>query len=384
MALAKKIKNGARKIVLDKAEEARLAAFSAYESLGIQVPQFSVSSLPSKAKVPEMEVDILKSCTQGAVLAMEKDEHLHVSIRPSSEHMKDVHDNLISMNCRNDNAEKVSGPKANSSSESISSQSFRNNLNNSEYGVAAISTVPLTREYEILDTNPTIGGVNEDQNYDIQGGNDGESAYNNNSFPTCDKGPINASSIPGGFDSFMHQWELVQEFYFDIHFSKKNNTTTFFDIFGLAICWKDSPIYYINLSRYLISSWKINTSGDSAENSICSESKSPCKSVSWEISKKRWSRIANVLGKNGVKKITWNLKSQMHVLQNPGISVQRLGSRFRNEHRAHSDFRVIDGTLFLPSIILNDGIDVCLIVWILWPDEESGSCSKLDKVTHIF
>ncbi|KAJ4872617.1 Helicase and polymerase-containing protein TEBICHI [Raphanus sativus] len=37
LGLAKKIKNGARKIVLEKAEEARAAAFSAFKSLGLDV-----------------------------------------------------------------------------------------------------------------------------------------------------------------------------------------------------------------------------------------------------------------------------------------------------------------------------------------------------------
>lgn len=45
--IAKKIKNGARKIVLEEAEAARLAAFSAFKSLGVEVPQFMAPQLPS-------------------------------------------------------------------------------------------------------------------------------------------------------------------------------------------------------------------------------------------------------------------------------------------------------------------------------------------------
>jgi DNA polymerase theta len=41
LGIVKKIKNGARKIVLDKAEEARVIAFAAFKSLGFNVPQFS-------------------------------------------------------------------------------------------------------------------------------------------------------------------------------------------------------------------------------------------------------------------------------------------------------------------------------------------------------
>lgn len=39
MGIARKIKVGARRVALDRAEEARLAAFSAYEALGVQVPE---------------------------------------------------------------------------------------------------------------------------------------------------------------------------------------------------------------------------------------------------------------------------------------------------------------------------------------------------------
>jgi DNA polymerase theta len=46
LGIAKKIKNGARKIVLDQAEEARLAAFATFKSLGLNVPQVSKPLLP--------------------------------------------------------------------------------------------------------------------------------------------------------------------------------------------------------------------------------------------------------------------------------------------------------------------------------------------------
>ncbi|KAL9687354.1 hypothetical protein QQ045_031754 [Rhodiola kirilowii] len=46
LGIAKKIKNGARKIVLEKAEEARLAAFSAFKSLGFDYPHLSQLILP--------------------------------------------------------------------------------------------------------------------------------------------------------------------------------------------------------------------------------------------------------------------------------------------------------------------------------------------------
>ncbi|MQM04633.1 hypothetical protein Taro_037435 [Colocasia esculenta] len=37
-----------------------------------------------------------------------------------------------------------------------------------------------------------------------------------------EKGSINVNAIPGGFDSFLDQWDAVTEFYFDDHFAKRS------------------------------------------------------------------------------------------------------------------------------------------------------------------
>lgn len=36
----------------------------------------------------------------------------------------------------------------------------------------------------------------------------------------CEKGPINANNISGGFDSLLYLWLATREFYFDIHYNK--------------------------------------------------------------------------------------------------------------------------------------------------------------------
>ncbi|MCD9558471.1 hypothetical protein HAX54_015857 [Datura stramonium] len=71
---------------------------------------------------------------------------------------------------------------------------------------------------------------------------------------TSEKGPMNATAVAGGFDSFLDLWEAAGEFYFDVHFSKKSalNSITPFEIYGLAICWEDSPVYYVNLPRDIL------------------------------------------------------------------------------------------------------------------------------------
>ncbi|XP_078170110.1 helicase and polymerase-containing protein TEBICHI-like [Carex rostrata] len=59
LGIAKKIKNGARKIVFDQAEEAQLAAFMALKSLGLNVPQISKLLLPQIADNNKSENDTL-------------------------------------------------------------------------------------------------------------------------------------------------------------------------------------------------------------------------------------------------------------------------------------------------------------------------------------
>ncbi|KAF5955661.1 hypothetical protein HYC85_008517 [Camellia sinensis] len=59
LGVAKKIKNGARKIVLDKAEEARVAAFTAFKSLGLDVLQLPQPVLKAAGDATQKEADYL-------------------------------------------------------------------------------------------------------------------------------------------------------------------------------------------------------------------------------------------------------------------------------------------------------------------------------------
>ncbi|GMP67356.1 hypothetical protein CsSME_00027375 [Camellia sinensis var. sinensis] len=59
LGVAKKIKNGARKIVLDKAEEARVAAFTAFKSHGLNVPQLPQPVLKAAGDATQKEAGYL-------------------------------------------------------------------------------------------------------------------------------------------------------------------------------------------------------------------------------------------------------------------------------------------------------------------------------------
>ncbi|XP_024545113.1 helicase and polymerase-containing protein TEBICHI-like [Selaginella moellendorffii] len=56
-AAAKKIRNGARRIVLDRAEEVRIAAFSAFQALGATIPHSLSRSLYASVERPQAETD---------------------------------------------------------------------------------------------------------------------------------------------------------------------------------------------------------------------------------------------------------------------------------------------------------------------------------------
>jgi DNA polymerase theta len=83
-----------------------------------------------------------------------------------------------------------------------------------------------------------------------------------------------------------------------------------------------------------------------------------------------------------VRKFTWNLKVQIQVLKKPSVSTQRFGSLDKLDK--NMDLEVVDNSyLLLPPIHVKDAIDMCIVAWILWPDEESSSSPNLDKVPQI-
>lgn len=194
------------------------------------------------------------------------------------------------------------------------------------------------------------------------------------------KSPISAISTPGGFDCFLDLWEAAGEFYFDIHYTKRSdkNCVAPFEIFGLAICWDNSPVYYINVPKDLLRSEKgRNSCLLSTGSNEKSDSPPPPHSV--EIMKKRWNKIRVIMENNNNKKITWNLKVQIQVLKCAAVSIQRLGTL--NPVGNNLGLEVIDSSYLLFSPVhVKNGIDMSIVAWILWPDEERSSNPNLEKV----
>ncbi|KAL7596490.1 hypothetical protein Lser_V15G27853 [Lactuca serriola] len=286
LGVAKKIKNGARKIILEKAEEARDAAFSAFKALGVDVPHFS---LP-------------KSTT------------------PSVKESDSQHNTKLTT--------EEKPPQENSDDTTLSKSS----------------------------ANEVISTQKEHERADVGVGNK-------------EKGPMSAVNIPGGFDSFLDMWGSTNEFFFDIHFIKRSEFHSIapFELLGFAICWEDSPVYYISVPKDLFSS---NTKRNKNPNNISSPEDE------LEMAKQRWSRVGMIMGKTQVRKFTWNLKIQNQVLKLPAVSIQKFGSVIQSK----KTMELVNGSHYMFSPVhVKDAIDLCVVVWILWPDEERSSNPNLEK-----
>jgi DNA polymerase theta len=98
-----------------------------------------------------------------------------------------------------------------------------------------------------------------------------------------------------------------------------------------------------------------------------------------EIVRKRWNKIGEIMGKRGVLKFTWNLKIQLQVLKGAVVSIQRFGCP--SFPRKIFGPELIDSShLTLSPINIEEAIDMCIVAWILWPDEERSSNPNLEKV----
>ncbi|QCD99446.1 helicase and polymerase-containing protein TEBICHI isoform X1 [Vigna unguiculata] len=379
--LAKKIKNGARKIVLEKAEEASNAAFSAFKSLGFSVPQFAPRILST---APHDSIRQEAGSTSGS------------DTTDTSHNFVDANHIVNSIKFTSDKERKeliklsVSGALA--PVEEKSSNRVLCSL--STFPVAGPTMDEKNGNFDLA-KNPDMSHFSApfQKPKDISCVKDGCHAHcteeqhkngnlaSGNSGCSSKKGPINAVSCPGGLDSFLDIWDTVPEFYFDIHYIKRLelHSAAPFEIRGIAVCWENSPVYYVNLPRDILFSDKAKD--DCLSMSTCSDkqkvSSSKC-NQDLEIARHRWSRISKIIGKRNVRKYTWNSKIQIQVLKSPAFPVQRF--RCLDTPGTSVYLEVIDNSYVLfPSIHVQDAIDLCIVAWILWPDEESSYTPDLDK-----
>ncbi|KAF3446459.1 hypothetical protein FNV43_RR11638 [Rhamnella rubrinervis] len=387
VGLAKKIKNGARKMVLEKAEEARIAAFSAYKSLGLNVPLFSRPALTTPIGGPHQKEATTSSRVNNTTSKFVSVEHVEHATKQSLEGT--VHsDKVLSVN----------GMKLTKASDigivtSVGDMRHKFGSDNSVVPVEG----SVTLQGELSDTFGHKENVDrtipiqilkfgdramiDDKNFDpgMRKMQSRENLSSGHKISDCEKGPIHAINTPGGFDSFLDLWDTATEFCFDIHYNKRSevNSVVSFELHGLAICWENSPVYYVNICKDLL--WSDKERKDCLSLSAIGHKDDMLNLDHWlEVVRHRWNKIRGVMGKKDVRKFTWNLKVQIQALRSPAISLKKLDCQ--KLEAENMGFEIIDSSfLLLTPIHVRDGIDMCIAAWILWPDEERSSNPNLEK-----
>lgn len=391
VGVAKKIKNGAHKIVLEKAEEARVAAFCAFKSLGLEVPQFSRPLFPTAGGSTSLQGTTNSSGdenTSSFINAPVEDA------AKSSLEGRVPSEKLVSEGAKLTKASDI-GTVASGEVNSSGVMQIKFDAENSVIPMEGSVTIgdelndPVHQTKNADLTNSikidSLGDRSRIYNESLVPKKQGSCERENFSFGykgnACEKGPIHAIYTPGGIDSFLDIWQTILEFHFDIHYNKRSelNSVAPFEIHGMAICWEDSPVYYVNIPKDLL--W----SGSSSKTeSLCLTGSGDRSNVLplddlLELAKHRWSRIGEIMGKRGVRKFTWMLKSQIQALNCPAVQVQRFGCQ--SLAGKSICFEITDTSfLLLPPVRIQDGTDMCIVAWILWPDEEKSSNPNLEKV----
>ncbi|MCE3217082.1 hypothetical protein HAX54_010288 [Datura stramonium] len=372
LGVAKKKKNGARKIVLDKAEEARLAAFSAFRSLGLDVPTLAQPVISTAAGYGAQK-EASTSSAEGSTSSFVSLENAKQIFSTLLERSKEV--NITDPDAGAENAKR----KTVADKEAFDiegSNGLNSEVNETTHHIDNAKISP----YQTLKSKGIEGGGTcTDHNYAGKHHYEGAEMCNGRVKETSEKGPMNATAVAGGFDSFLDLWEAAGEFYFDVHFSKKSalNSITPFEIYGLAICWEDSPVYYVNLPRDLFWSYRRRNSQSLPITSGDIGNVLP-PNLQWEIAIHRWNRISTIMRKKDIKKFTWNLKVQIQVLKHPTVSIQRFGGLSLLVKSL--GVNLIDNNCYLLSPVhVQDAIDLCIVAWVLWPDEEKGSNPSIEK-----
>ncbi|CAK9182716.1 unnamed protein product [Ilex paraguariensis] len=386
LGVARKIKNGARKIVLDKAEEARLVAFSAFRSLGLDVPQFSRPLLLTAAAnttQKEATTSYGKETTSSSVAL----EHRKPSTK-GIENLKVISEIVAEKSTKTSGIGFGPSAGANSSSIMPSDSGAQNPLvviegsDNCELhaSVDCISNMDTTLFLQVTSTSTENRAIDEQFDHVRQTQDARGNACLGSRGDAFGKGPLKAVNTPGGFDSFLVLWDTTIEFYFDIHFNKRSEVQNIdpFEIHGIAICWENSPVYYIDIPKDLF--WYDSRTVDGNLTNISGDTRevlAPHHQL--EMATKRWNKIGMILGKKDVKKFTWNLKAQIQVLKSPAVSIQRLGSL--NPSVRSMGLELVERLYHMLSpVYVQDAVDMCIVAWILWPDEEKSSNPNLEKV----
>lgn len=355
--MAKKIKLGARRIVLDKAEEARIAAFSACRALGVDVPSLGVP-LPDVAGISDSSpIDTKYELSTGKPFQASVSEEKQA---PSEKLPKQgVSDMLLQSGVQNSDEELYEA--ANSGAKSLAEGKPTKEESKLAIGSRAVTTRQVHNEASVdmpkksgFDQVAVFGGFERDTCRQVSEPEHVDRGFN--------VGPVDVDKMAGGFEKFLSMWQTVKEFAFDLHFTKsKDKLTGLYVVEGVAVCWQSSPVFYVSLLKRLMSG-KLPQGNQTIEG---------------EVLEDRWSKIRRILGDDHSRKLSWDVKLQMQALEDAGFQSPSPDA----EPNVSLD-RKVAKLLRLPSIVLGEPfIDVRVAAWLLWPDEMSSHNVTLEHVS---
>ncbi|KAG0620039.1 hypothetical protein M758_4G184200 [Ceratodon purpureus] len=395
MGIARKIKNGARRLALDRAEEARAAAFSAYEALGVKVP--AALALPMVGTLDEDDAQVAPAISFPSMMAaLSVGVELKTAEVPAGSETKtqlaseidEESDMLLqrleSIPSFRDHKPTSSAPAADKSMLGKTADNIDSDMaphhpvleKSTEISLQPVGEachevqIPKCKEDGSAKGSLFTGSLLAQQEFAVD-----EPVDDYYMLPT--RGPLDVDKLVGGFDEFVTKWQGVDEFAFDVHFkNQKGGVPELFEMMGVAVCWKDSPVYYVNLSTVYKSSQQLASSKN------CSDEKTVIREAETALieSQARWRTVGTMLSNTGVRKIAWDLKIQLQALNNPCLHAQSTKPMAETECSL-LDAKTKDGQIIaLPSLKLQGPvIDIRVAAWLLWPDEESARPLTLEQ-----
>lgn len=440
MGVARKIKNGARHIALDRAEEARAAAFSAFQALGVQVPASLALPLPSPAAAAQS--------SEGTILEPLEGSDIHgvarTSVAPAGM-LKPESPWLNAVSGLNHNVIQNDDPKFRQkelrSHEDSKEESVLEAVNTLQ---SKLETDSGSRPHKVLSTSGLLREAYTEQAKpehvrNMEGANTEHSSLEENTslhgsglqpmrgdcaqpdqsnfkknkevvgafftgsliareeivveevlparIVEPSRGPIDVDMLPGGFDEFFTQLQGVDEFAFDLYYKTQTlgNPTPLFEIEGVALCWKNSPVYYVNIAiapKSPDQGTLSKSSGDQGHGFLAADSVvAGSREDFWSVARARWRKVGELFSKENVTKVAWDVKGQLHALSNPGFyvpptkQVKEIASGVVDVKEREDQLEALP-----PLKVQNPLVDVRVAAWLLWPDEESSHIISLEQV----
>ncbi|KAJ7544985.1 hypothetical protein O6H91_09G101700 [Diphasiastrum complanatum] len=367
LGATRKIKNAARQIVLERAEEARVAAFTAVQALGIAASD-ALSRPISMVVVPDAE---------------------------------DIDDSFV-VEAQRDSPDRNKKSFEETEKESSGFRVWKSAISNKNTNAIESKVVEVRQscnlEQKVCKGDEVGADISKRNLMDdasaVFGGSgiahvNSELAHEGTKIEQLDKGPTDVDRLVGGFQEFFKKWQAVDEFFFDLHFKEYHASLTekCFEINGMAICWQSSPVYYVSLvNNYRAPINQSNVSAGEAKlanDADCLSTdvrKDLVSGTEKEMVVSRWNDIRSIFQAQCIKKVVWDLKPQLHVLKLPIAHIS--GPNHAAEERADEmeDSQKNDVIFLIPIELEEPFIDVRVAAWLLWPDEESNRRSTLEQM----